>query len=236
MKEKEFTRTKALTDPKEETQTLLIEDEHQEKESPLILAPQGNGQIEALEKKFEEMLQFNRSLLAQQVELQKRLEASEAQREQERRQLVTSADGRGVQIPDGMRIHPAAHRVKLIKPVVPSDCAKIEDSGSSMYHTRYASERTIDRRLAEGWHIHPKMGDPGSGVKQVRDLIPIQIEKDHPDLINKKLAKEAAEKAHEREYMEQASRGSHYDPTVRANRFTQFKQEKVFERTKQPTE
>lgn len=230
---------------KSEAQASLIEETPQPKEEKLIVTPSedqaensmplmvdGSGEViakderfDALQKQIDEMATFNRLLLQQQVETQKKLEAYEAQKEQERQQMVTSADGRGVQIPEGMRVRTAAHRTHLIKPITPT---------SSDYYTRYASEKTIERRLAEGWRIHPKMGDPGSGVKQIRDLIPIEIKKDHPDLLEKRQYMQDRQNAHEREAQEKASRGRQYDQSYGVNTFTEFKQEKEFKRTNNP--
>ena len=179
--------------------------------------------FDTMQSQIGELVSMNRALLLQQVELQKRFDALEKQKEQERLQLVTSPDGRSVEIPDSMPVRTGAYRVKIIKPITPSSPNK---------HVRYASERTIDRRLAQGWVIHPNLGDPKSGVRQIRDLIPIEIDKDSPDIMDIRAAKEDREKAHERELKAQNAVGKKFDERTNSVRFTEYKQEKSFERTK----
>lgn len=213
-KDKVFARQKSDT---EEKQTLILSEAEAKQEE------QQPDKFDLLQKQISDLADVNRNLVEQQVELQKRIEAYEAQKEQERRQMISSKDGKGVEIPDYMKVDVAAARVSIVKPIPPS---------KPNMKTRYASERSIDRRIAEGWNIHPGLGDPSSGVKQIRDLIPIEISKDNPDYINRRLAKEYREKAHEQELHSMNARGEHYDPNAGTMRQTTYKVEKEFQRTK----
>jgi len=125
------------------------------------------------------------------LEALERIERLEQENANLRANIRPSAMGNAVEIPDGARIQTKAARVQVLPDLEPTKDDHI---------VRYASASSIDRRIREGWELHPD-------AKQVGDAIPIQIAKNNELLAARKAAKEQRESAHEQQLRTEARRG-----------------------------